>query len=141
MNPQISLVTLGVSDLACCTAFYERLDWRRSVLAATGVSFFQLGSLALALFPKDDLARDAGVPALGEGFCAISLAQNMPSKEAVDKVLAEAVEAGARLLKPGQDVFWGGYNGYFADADGYLWEIAWNPGFTLLDDGSIRLPD
>ncbi|MEY4879607.1 MAG: hypothetical protein RJB62_1076 [Pseudomonadota bacterium] len=141
MNPQISLVTLGVSDLARSTAFYERLGWRRSVRAAKGVSFFQLGSLALSLFPKEELAKDAGVAAEGGGFCGVSFAQNMASKEAVDRVLAEAVEAGAKLLKPGQDVFWGGYNGYFADPDGYLWEIAWNPGFTLLEDGSIRLPE
>jgi len=141
VEQRLSLVTLGVSDLIHSTAFYERLGWRRSVTAAEGVAFFQLGGMALALWPKVELAADAQIPLTDHGpGCSVSLAQNVASREEVDRLLAEAVDAGATLVRAAKATEWGGYTGYFADPEGFLWEIAFNPGFALLEDGSIRLP-
>ena len=97
--------------------------------------------MALALFPRDELAKDATIAADGQGFSGVSLAYNARNREEVDAVLAEAEAAGAQLLKPAQEAFWGGYSGYFSDPDGFLWEIAWNPSFPMAADGSIRIPD
>jgi len=141
MEQRLSLVTLGVADLDRSRAFYEKLGWRRSVREAEGVAFFQAGGMALGLYPRAALAEDANLPAGGGGFCGVALAHNTRTREEVDAVLAEAVAAGASLLKPAQKAFWGGYHGYFADPDGYPWEVAWNPGFAMAEDGSIRLPD
>jgi predicted lactoylglutathione lyase len=142
VEQRLSLVTLGVSDLIHSTAFYERLGWRRSVKAAQGVAFFQLGGMALALWPRKDLAADAGVPLADHGpGTSVSLAQNVARREDVDRLLAEAVAAGATLVRGGQATEWGGYTGYFADPDNFLWEIAFNPGFALLEDGSVVLPE
>ena len=107
---------------------------------AEEVAFFQVGGLVLSLFPREHLAKDAGLLPEGSGFCGIALAYNTRSREEVERVLEEAEQAGARILKPAQDTFWGGYSGYFSDPDGYPWEVAWNPGFTIEPDGSIRLP-
>jgi uncharacterized glyoxalase superfamily protein PhnB len=96
--------------------------------------------MIFSLFPRAELAKDATIPAEGSGFGGIALAYNTRTREEVDTVLAEATAAGATLLKPGQDVFWGGYSGYFADPDGFIWEVAWNPSFPIAADGSIRLP-
>lgn len=141
MEQRISLVTLGVGDLARSTRFYEALGWRRSFRAAEGVSFFQAGGLAVALYPLADLARDAGVAAGKIGSGTVALAYNTRSREEVDAVLVEAEAAGARVTKPAAETFWGGYAGHFADPDGHLWEIAWNPGFRLDADGRLSLPD
>lgn len=142
MEQRISIVTLGVSDLAKSQAFFERLGWRRSVKGVGGIAFFQTGGIALALYPRSELAKDAGVAPAGDGgFCGIALACNARSREEVDTVLAEAVAAGATLQKPATEAFWGGYSGYFADLDGYLWEVAWNPSFPIDSVGNILLPD
>ncbi|MEZ5668751.1 MAG: VOC family protein [Alphaproteobacteria bacterium] len=141
MDQRISLITLGVADLARAQAFYESLGWVRSVRAAQGVAFFQTGGFAFGLYPRDELADDARVDPAGSGFRAFSLAQNAHSRAEVDAVLAEAAAKGATLVKPAEDVAWGGYSGYFADPDGFLWEVAWNPGFALNADGSLTLPD
>jgi uncharacterized protein len=106
-----------------------------------GIVFFQAGGMALALYPRDELAKDANVAASGDGFRAISLAYDARNREEVDSVLKEAESAGAKILKPAQEAFWGGYSGYFSDPDGFLWEVAWNPFFPLAEDGSIRLPE
>jgi uncharacterized protein len=140
MEQRVSLITLGVKDLDQSRAFYERLGWRRSALNAEGVVFFQVGGLVLSLFPREHLAKDAALSPEGSGFCGIALAYNTRSKQEVDEVLHEAERAGALILKPAQEAFWGGYSGYFSDPDGYPWEVAWNPGFTIEPDGSIRLP-
>ena len=140
MEQRLSLVTLGVGDLAASRAFYKRLGWTESPPSNESVAFFQCGGMVFALWGRDALAEDAGVAALGKGFANVSLAQNVRSKEAVDAVLAEAKKAGATILKPGAEAFWGGYTGYFADPDGFAWEVAWNPGFEILADGSIKLP-
>ncbi len=141
MDQRISLVTLGVADLTRSRAFYEKLGWKRSVKDAEGVAFFQLGGMALGLYSREALADDAGLSPEGGGFCGMAIAYNARSRDEVDAVLAEAVNAGAVLIKPAQDVFWGGYSGYFADPDGFPWEVAWNPSFVLDPDGSLRLPD
>ena len=141
MEQRLSLVTLGVADLAKSRAFYERLGWKPAARRAEGVAFFQLGGVVLSLFGREDLAKDAGLAAEGSGFSGVALAHNTRSREEVETVLAEAVAAGARLVKPAQGAFWGGYSGYFADPDGHLWEVAWNPGFPLDENGCLQLPD
>ena len=142
MEQRLSLVTLGVGDLARATAFYERLGWKRSMAKAEGVAFFQLGGIALALWPRADLANDAGVDlGIAPRHAGVSIAQNVRDRSDVDRILAEAKAAGATIVKPAHDTFYGGHAGYFADPEGFLWEIAWNPGFALAADGSIRLPE
>ena len=141
MDQRFTLVTLGVRDLARSTAFFETLGWRRSVRAAAGAAFFQCGAVALSLYPRGELAKDAGVPVKGEGFGGFSIGYNGRTKAEVDAVMAAAQAAGATIVTPAHDVFWGGYSGYFRDLDGHLWEIAWNPHFPLDDKGGVTLPD
>jgi predicted lactoylglutathione lyase len=141
VEQRISIVTLGVSDLAKSQAFFERLGWKRSVKGAEGIAFVQVGGIAMALYPGAELARDAGVAPRVGGFSVITLAYNARTREEVDAVLAEAVGAGATLQKPAQEAFWGGYSGYFADLDGYLWEVAWNPSFSIDSVGNLQLPE
>jgi catechol 2,3-dioxygenase-like lactoylglutathione lyase family enzyme len=129
MKPKIGLITLGVRDLGRSVAFYRdglnlpAPDYR----AGDEVAFFPLEGTWLALWGRTDLAKDAGVPAEGAGFAGIALAHNEPSKADVDRVFAEALAAGATSVRPPKDAPWGGYSGYFADPDGHLWELAWNP--------------
>lgn len=128
MKPRISLITLGVGDLPRSRAFYERLGFVVRPESTEDIVFLDMASgLVLALFPREKLAEDAHVDSAGSGFSGFTLAHNVASPEEVDAVLAEAVAAGATLQKPGQQVFWGGYSGYFADLDGFLWEVAYNP--------------
>jgi catechol 2,3-dioxygenase-like lactoylglutathione lyase family enzyme len=136
----VSIITLGVADLDRSHMFYERLGWKRSMPEVEGIVFYQAGGMALALFPHNELAKDANVAAGGSGFRGFTLAYNVRNLADVDIVLAEAVAAGATLVKPAVDAFWGGYSGYFSDPDGFLWEVAWNPSFAIAEDGSIRLP-
>ena len=138
MEQRVSLITLGVADLGRSLRFYEGLGWRRGN-DHVEVVFFQAGGLVLGLFAWEALAADAGLAAEGSGFRGLSLAYNTRSRAEVDAVMAEAVAAGAALVKPAQETFWGGYAGYFADPDDHVWEVAWNPHWTLLEDGSIRL--
>jgi uncharacterized protein len=137
---RLTLVTLGVADVARATSFYEALGWRKSSASQDEVSFFQLGGLGLSLFGHQALADDAGVSSKGEGFAGISLAINLESEAEVDRVAAEWVACGATLVKQPERASWGGYSGYVADPDGHLWELAHNPGFTLHIDGSMQLP-
>ena len=140
MEPRISLLTLGVSDLTRSMAFYEKLGSKPSPAGNEHVAFFQAGAMALGLYGRAALAEDAHLPAQGSGFGGVTIAYKARSKAEVDAVFAEAVAAGAKALKKPVDVFWGGYSGYFADPDGHPWEVAWNPGFTLDADGALRLP-
>lgn len=140
MQPRLSLVTLGVADIARARGFYERLGWTASSASNDSVAFFQLNGMALGLYGAAALAEDARLDGIGTGFGRVTLAQNQASPAEVDRVLAAAVAAGATLLKPGQRVFWGGYSGYFADPDGHVWEVAWNPGFPLDASGNLTLP-
>lgn len=136
MEQRISLITLGVTDVARAKAFYQQLGWQGQEVEET--VFFQAGGLAVVLWGRDKLAADAGIEELGT--CAMTLAQNVRSRAEVDEVIAAATAAGATVTKPARETFYGGYAGYFADPDGHLWEIAWNPGFTLAEDGSSPSP-
>ncbi len=141
MEQRVSLIRLGVADLQRSGEFYEHLGWRRSMVQAEGITFFQAGGMALALYPRDELARDANVASDGRGFSGMALAYNTRHREEVDSVLAQAQAAGANVVKPAQEAFWGGYSGYFSDPDGFLWEVAWNPSFEIAVDGSVGIPD
>jgi uncharacterized protein len=138
MEQRISIVTLGVSDLARARAFYEALGWRGQEVEET--VFFQAGPLALVLWGRDKLAAESGVPDDGSGFDRVTLAQNVRSAAEVDAVVAAAAEAGASVTRQPATTFYGGYAGVFLDPDGHPWEIAHNPGLPLGDDGTIRLP-
>lgn len=129
MEPRISFVTLGVQDLERATRFYAGVLNLPQRKTPPGVAFFEMGPTWLALFPRHDLAADAGVPDDGAGFPGFSLAHNVRSIEEVDQLLNEVAAGGGRIVKPGRKAEWGGYTGYFADPDGFLWEVAWNPHF------------
>ena len=129
MEPRISFVTLGVRDLARATAFYRDVLRLPVKAAHPEVTFFEMGRTWLALYPRHLLAADAGVPADGSGFAGFSLAHNVRDRDAVDLLLAEAEAGGGRIVRPGHVAEWGGYTGYFADPEGFLWEVAWNPEF------------
>ncbi len=134
MKPKISIITLGVNDLTASRTFYERLGFSLAVKEDTdNIVFLELSTpgVLFALYPLEKLAEDVGISGESQGFPRFTLAHNEPSPEAVDATLAEAVAAGAELVKPGQKVFWGGYSGYFKDPSGFLWEVAFNP-FTDL---------
>lgn len=141
MKPRVSLITLGVHDLARARHFYEiGLGWKVSNAGNEHVAFIQLaGGVVLGLFSRKSLAEDAHLSHIGSGFSGITLAQNLESKEAVDHAMAKALTAGAKLLKKPQDVFWGGYSGYFSDPEDHIWELAWNPFFPLSADGGVTL--
>jgi catechol 2,3-dioxygenase-like lactoylglutathione lyase family enzyme len=139
MEQRLSLVTLGVADLDRAAQFYEvGLGWSRNSKDES-VVFFQTPGMIVALWPREELAADAGVSAEGSGFRGIALAYNARSREEVDKVLAEAVGAGGTLVKAAADTFWGGYSAYFADPDGHLWEVAFNPFWKIDDEGKVHL--
>jgi hypothetical protein len=125
------MITLGVSDLERSIRFYGDGLGLPQMESAPSVAFFSLNGSWLGLYPRDALAEDAGVPAEGSGFPGFTLAHNVTSEAAVDSLLEAAVAAGAKLVKPGQKVFWGGYSGYFSDPDGFLWEVAHNPFFWI----------
>ena len=138
MEQRVSLVTLGVADLSRARAFYEALGWESPNAPDSDVVFFQAGGMILALWGRAELAEDSGVQDT-EGYGGITLAHNVRSPAEVDAVLAEAEAARGVIKRPGAPTFWGGYSGVFADPDGHPWEVAHNPGWTLAEDGSIRL--
>jgi len=138
MEQRMSLVTLGVVDLERSLAFYQALGWKRGN-ENPSVVFFQLNGMILALWSRTALAEDAGLPENTRGFGGITLAYNARSNADVDTVLGEAERAGARILKPAHDTFWGGYSGYFADPDGHPWEVAFNPEWTIDKRGNVKL--
>lgn len=140
MEQRLSLITLGVEDVARGRRFYEALGWKVSGSGNESIVFFQLGGVILALWGRAALANDANLVDEGPGFRGVTLAYNARCKEDVEAILAEAQRAGGKILKLAQDVFWGGYSGYFADPEGHVWEVAWNPHFTIDEDGSVKLP-
>lgn len=141
MDQRVSLITLGVDDISRARTFYEALGWQGQQVEDT--VFFQAGALAIVLWGRSDLAIDAGISNTGETqeFRSIALAHNVRSREEVDEALDQAKRAGAEVTRSAAETFYGGYAGYFADLDGHLWEIAYNPGFMLTDDGSLVLPN
>lgn len=141
VEQRISLITLGVRDLPRACRFYENVfGWTRSPLGGDSVAFFQTGCVVFALWPREELAADAGISAQGNGFSGIALAHNVRERDQVDRVLAHVQAAGAQVVRPASDAFWGGRTGYFVDPDGFLWEVAWNPGFSISADGAVTLP-
>ena len=138
MDQRLSLVTLGVTDLARARAFYGALGWRSGAAAADDVVFFQTGCMIVALWDRAKLAEDSGVGDPG-GWGGVTLAYNTRSPAEADAVVEQARAAGARIAREPAETFWGGYSGVFVDPDGHPWEVAHNPHWTLGDDGSIRL--
>ena len=140
MEQRISLITLGVADVGRARAFYRRLGWEGQEIEET--VFIQAGGVAIVLWGRDKLAADCGISDDSpRGFGGIALAQNVRSTAEVDAILAAAAEAGATITRQPATTFYGGYAGYFTDPDGHSWEVAYNPGFTLAEDGSIIIPD
>lgn len=140
-QPRITMITLGVSDVAASTAFYEKLGFVKSSASQEAVTFFRMKGTALGLFGRADLAADAGVEDSRPGFPGVSIAHNLGSEAEVDEAFAHAVSCGAEEVKKPEKVFWGGYSGYFADPDGHLWELAFNPMMPNDADGFIHLPE
>ena len=138
MDQRLSLVTLGVADLARARGFYEALGWKSGAAPDDDVVFFQAGGMIVALWGREQLAEDSGVEDPG-GWGGITLAYNARSPEEVDAVIAEAENAGAQIARHGAETFWGGYSGVFLDPDGHPWEVAHNPHWTIEDDGSVKL--
>jgi uncharacterized protein len=138
VEQRISLVTLGVGDLARSRRFYEALGWSTGAAPEDDVIFFQAGGSILALWDRAKLAEDSGVED-GGGWGGVTLAHNVRSPQEVDEVMTQAKAAGATIPRPPGETFWGGYSGVFVDPEGHPWEIAHNPGWTLGDDGSISL--
>lgn len=140
MKQTISFITLGVRDLALSRHFYRNLGWTESSGSQADVAFFQVGSITFALFDRTALAEDAGVSPVGSGFSGFSLAHNVTTEADVEPTLAEAVAAGGKLVRPAAKAPWGGFRGYFADPDGYLWEVCFNSSLPMDEQGSVRLP-
>jgi len=139
VEQRVSLITLGVADVAAARAFYERLGWQGKEVEET--VFFQAGGLGLVLWGREKLAADGGIDDAGTGgFGGVALAHNVRSRQEVDEIVAAAEAAGATITKRPAETFYGGYAAYFTDPDGHAWEVAHNPGFTLAEDGSLQLP-
>ena len=140
MNQHLHIVTLGVRDLEVSRKFYgETLGWKPSSASSEGITFFQAGGVVLALFPRDELARDAVIAPEGSGFSGFTLAYNARSESEVDEIIADLKSKGVRIVKEPQKVFWGGYSSYFADPDDNRWEVAYNPFFAFDENGHLKL--
>ena len=141
MLPQrLTMITLGVSNIARSASFYEALGFRPAEFDSPDVRFFDMNGVVLGLYGHDALAKDATVEPQGQGFRGVALALNLANEQAVDDALAFAEDCGAEIKKPAERVFWGGYSGYFADPDGHLWEVAFNPHSPLDENGRMTLP-
>lgn len=141
MEPRVSIITLGVDDLDRAVRFYEAMGLERNEKITEGVAFFQMGGLILALWPREELARDAGIEVPGAGFPGVALAYNTRTEDEVGLVLARAEKADGRILKPARMAFFGGMQGYFTDTEGNVWEVAHNPDFPIDAEGRISLPE
>lgn len=140
MNQHLHLVTLGVRDLKKSVAFYtEILGWKPSSSSNDDVAFIQAGGVVLSIYPREKLAEDARVSPEGNGFSGITLAYNAQSEAEVDEIIGDLKSQGVKIVKEPQKVFWGGYSSYFADPNGYLWEVAYNPFFPFDENGNLKL--
>lgn len=139
MNQHLHLVTLGVKNFEISKHFYsEILGWKIS-RPQEGIAFFQAGGVVFAIYPREELAQDALTSAKGSGFAGFTLAYNARSEAEVDEIIAELKSKGVKIAKEPQKVSWGGYSSYFADPDGYLWEVAHNPFFAFDENGNLNL--
>ena len=141
MRQTISFVTLGVANLARSRAFYGALGWRESPGSQESVAFYSAGTVAFALFQREALAADAGISPAGTGFPRFTLAHNVASSTEVETTINDAINAGGQLVHKPETAPWGGFRGYFADPDGFLWEVCWNPFFSLDENGFVQLPE
>jgi catechol 2,3-dioxygenase-like lactoylglutathione lyase family enzyme len=140
MNQHLHLITLGVRDLEASRKFYtEILGWKPSSAGNEGVTFIQAGGVVLSLYPRENLAEDAMIPAERSGFSGFTLAYNARSESEVDDIINDLKSKGVKIVKTPQKVFWGGYSSYFADPDDYRWEVAYNPFFPFDQDGNLKL--
>jgi catechol 2,3-dioxygenase-like lactoylglutathione lyase family enzyme len=140
MNQHLHIVTLGVRDFETSKKFYsETLGWKQSSASNDGITFFQAGGIVLALFPREELAKDAVVDPEGNGFSGFTLAYNAQSESEVDKIINDLKAKGVRIVKEPQKVFWGGYSSYFVDPDDNCWEVAYNPFFPFDENGNLKL--
>lgn len=140
MRQKINIITLGVLDLKKTLEFYENgLGWKKSKASQANIAFFQMGGIVLAFYPKDSLAEDAKIPLDGNGFSGITIAYNAKTETEVDEVLKEVEKLGAKILKPAEKVFWGGYSGYFKDLDGHLFEVAHNPFVEFDENDNLKI--
>jgi catechol 2,3-dioxygenase-like lactoylglutathione lyase family enzyme len=136
------MITLGVADLERAVDFYERVVGWKAAESPPGIAFFNLGGLVFSLYPHADMAKEIGSEpnisrdAAYQGF---ALAHNVGSEEEVDAIFSHLKDEGARILKEPEHVFWGGYSGYFSDLDGHLWEVAYNPHWTIAADGRVSM--
>jgi catechol 2,3-dioxygenase-like lactoylglutathione lyase family enzyme len=140
MDQRVSLITLGVSNLERAKAFYDGLGWSTRFDPEEDVVFYQAGCMIVALWSRDELAKDSGVED-GGGWGGVTLAHNVRSSEDVDAVIEEARGAGADIVREPAETFWGGYSAAFVDPEGHAWEVAHNPRWTIRDDGSVELPE
>ena len=140
MNQHLHLVTLGVRDSETSRKFYtEILGWKPSSSSGEDVTFFQAGGIVLSIYPREKLAEDAKVSPVGSGFSGVTLAYNAGSESEVDEIISDLKAKGVNILKEPQKAFWGGYSSYFADPDGYCWEVAYNPFFPFDENGILKL--
>ena len=140
MNQRLHLVTLGVRDFEKSKKFYEEtLGWKPASASNDDVAFCQAGGVVFAIYPREKLAEDALTSAMGSGFAGFTLAHNAKSESEVDEIIADLNSKGVKIVKEPQKVFWGGYSSYFADPDGYLWEVAYNPFFPFDENGNLKL--
>ena len=140
MKQHLHLITLGVADFETSRRFYtETLGWQPAGASQDDVAFFQAGGVVLSIYPREKLAEDALTPPEGTGFSGVTLAFNTSSEAEVDAIISDLADKGVKIIKSPQKVFWGGYSAYFADPDGYLWEVAYNPFFPFDADGNLKL--
>ena len=138
--PRLTVLTLGVADLSKATKFYEAVLGTPPNTSCDGITFIELPGTWISLFPLENLAKDISpdVPITRGGFSGITLAHNVCSKDDVIAIIGCAKLAGARIMKEPQETFWGGFSGYFADLDGYCWEVAWGPMFEFTENGELK---
>ena len=140
MNQHVHLITLGVKDFKKSIEFYTKiLGWKPASGSGDEVTFIQAGGVVLSIYPREKLAEDAVVSPEGSGFSGFTLAYNAQSEAEVDEIIADLKSKGVKIVKEPQKVFWGGYSSYFADPDGYLWEVAYNPFFAFDENGNLKL--
>lgn len=140
MDQHLHLITLGVRDFKTSYEFYTKiLGWKPASASQEDVAFFQTGGTVFAIYPREKLAEDALVSPEGSGFSGITLAYNARGEAEVDEIIADLKSKGVKIIKEPQKVFWGGYSSYFADPDGYRWEVAYNPFFVFDQNGNLNL--